>query len=595
LPAIDHTRLPANITPEVARLNGSQGITKGPGKWLEVKAGDTIRAEVYAKYLDLMILRPNKINSLSNVVLQGNPGSEVGLTEQVKTFASVINPTSSLWAMLNHAPEKSSKAPKASLNYYLFDAQMQPLDAGLVSVTTAAAITAATVYQPHEKLALQFVATQAGYVYVDVSHEAPNENVEVYFDDLSVTQSIRSSTTGNWYYLLSDHIGSTRAVANESGTVLERYNYDAYGDFTSTPSSASLVGQGIIRYLYTGQEYDGDYPYSLYNYRARLYSTRLGRFLQPDPAYQQNSAYTYVGNDPINRIDPNGEFWHIVAGAAIGGTISAGISIGSQLWAGEKVNWKKVGKAALVGAVAGGVGAATMGLGTTAAIGVLGSEVSGSALVAANVAVGAASGAASGAAGQITSNVLEGEKITQDLGSATTTGAITGGVLGGITGPVSTQISRDIIREGSRSPSTSVGIRSMGKRARDPGHSVLTIGDKAYDQNVLENMSLMEELTKASGRPTSYSRFRDFDFTRPGLATHRVASDRVARGMSAIRSKSAKSRNLGDYHLWKNSCVSCNIDILESMGFRVPPIARTPATLRLWWKSLGVGLKYKQD
>lgn len=597
LPAIDHTRLPANITPEVARLNASQGISQGPGKWIEVKAGDTIRAEVYAKYLDLATQQPNKMNVLGNLGVNGNPGGGLNPAEQVKAFTSVINPTSSLWAMLNQTTEKSGKAPKASLNYYLFDAQMQPLDAGLASVTNAAAITTATLYQPHEQLTLQVVAQQDGYVYVDVSHDAPSENVDVYFDDFRVVQSATRLNTGTWYYLLRDHIGSTRAVANESGTVLERYNYDAYGRLTTSPANFTLVRNGTIRYLYTGQEYD--YTPRQYNYRARIYDPRFGRFLQPDPARQQNSAYAYVGGDPINRIDPDGEFWHIVAGAAIGGTISAGFSIGSQLLAGERVNWKKVGKAALVGAVAGGVGAATMGVGTTAAISALGSEVGGSALVAANVTVGAVSGAASGAAGQVTSNILEGEKVTQDLGSAAGVGAITGGVLGGITGPVSTQISRNVIREGARSEGTLVGIRSMGKRtissSPNPGHSVLTMGNVAFDQSVEVEMSLLEELTKASGKPTSYNRFQNFDFSRAGLVTRNVARSRVDRGILAAHQKNRLGSNLGDYNLWRNSCVSCNVDILESMGFRVPPIARTPATLRLWWKSLGAGLRYKQD
>jgi len=68
--------------------------------------------------------------------------------------------------------------------------------------------------------------------------------------------------------------------------------------------------------LYTGQQAEpGDAALGLYNYRARFYSTTLGRFVCGDPvvadAYdpQAWNPYTYVRNNPLRYVDPSGEFF----------------------------------------------------------------------------------------------------------------------------------------------------------------------------------------------------------------------------------------------------------------------------------------------
>lgn len=100
--------------------------------------------------------------------------------------------------------------------------------------------------------------------------------------------------------VLADAQNSSVALLDSSGAVRTSYTYEPFGKTTAAGES-STNNNG-----FTGRESD---PTGLYYYRARYYDPETGRFLSEDPlAFRSGTAnfYAYVGDDPVNGLDPSG-------------------------------------------------------------------------------------------------------------------------------------------------------------------------------------------------------------------------------------------------------------------------------------------------
>jgi len=131
-------------------------------------------------------------------------------------------------------------------------------------------------------------------------------------------------TETNTVYYHHDGLGSTVALTEGTGNVVESYTYDVYGQPSFLSATYQLLPTSSVtnRFLFTGREYLAEL--ALYDYRHRFYSPSLGRFLQTDPIRfdaEDVNLYRFIENSPVDFVDPDGlsmtapgaEVWHPMA------------------------------------------------------------------------------------------------------------------------------------------------------------------------------------------------------------------------------------------------------------------------------------------
>ena len=260
---------------------------------------------------------------------------------------------------------------------------------------------------------------------------------------------------GSWnlYYICRDYLGSITHITDSSGSLVQELSYDVWGRLRN-PVNQTAYNPDSEPVLFLGRGYTGHEhltQFGLINMNARLYDPAIGRFLSPDPFVQnpllsQNfNRYSYAMNNPMKYTDPNGEFWHLIIGAAIGGVVNWGMN-------GFQFNSKGLGYfgvGALAGALGAGVGAGISSMlpvvGTSSggfAAGFLGTNAATTATTSfvSGALIGGGAGFASGFTTGIGNDLLKGGSFGHALGQGGIYGAIGlgfGALIGGVVGGIS--------------------------------------------------------------------------------------------------------------------------------------------------------------
>jgi RHS repeat-associated protein len=133
---------------------------------------------------------------------------------------------------------------------------------------------------------------------------------------------------GTSYYYVTNALGDVVAILDSTGAPVVEYTYDAWGRLLTTNGSMSGT-LGLHNPLrYRGYVYDEET--GLYYLQSRYYNPTICRFISADSisylgadgTLTSYNLFVYCGNNPVNKIDPNGQLpiavMAVIAVVAIG-------------------------------------------------------------------------------------------------------------------------------------------------------------------------------------------------------------------------------------------------------------------------------------
>jgi len=118
-------------------------------------------------------------------------------------------------------------------------------------------------------------------------------------------QPLARKSNGSWYYYIYNAHGDVAGLVNDSGTVVNTYEYTPWGEIRNETETLD----NPIKYA--GEYYDDELD--MIYLRARYYDSTIGRFTSYDEIQGDISnpldmnRYVYCRNNPIKYVDPSGK------------------------------------------------------------------------------------------------------------------------------------------------------------------------------------------------------------------------------------------------------------------------------------------------
>lgn len=191
---------------------------------------------------------------------------------------------------------------------YTYDAQNRMIKA------TNGTNTVDFGYDPRNRCVKRIINGTTTYYYFDDWNMIEERNATgiltaSYIHGAMIDEVISMNNVLGSFFYHHDALGSIIALTNKNGNAVEKYTYDVFGAPAIKDKNGNIIIASAFgnRFMFTGREYIQEL--SLCDYRNRMYSPGLGRFLQIDPLRFKAGDYNYyryVINNSINKKDSFG-------------------------------------------------------------------------------------------------------------------------------------------------------------------------------------------------------------------------------------------------------------------------------------------------
>ena len=160
----------------------------------------------------------------------------------------------------------------------------------------------------------QIIAEEFGSTLLVYLYDAEGSPIGMQYRTSSFAEGVFET-----YWFEKNLQGDIVAVYDERGVKQISYTYDAWGNFQIEFYDECTYSDNVVLnpFLYRGYYYDAEL--GMYYLQSRYYDPVIGRYINADGYISTGQGllgynmYAYCGNNPVNRVDPEGKSWIAVA------------------------------------------------------------------------------------------------------------------------------------------------------------------------------------------------------------------------------------------------------------------------------------------